>query len=253
MINRGGCLIIMEEQNSVVLITGANKGIGFEVARQLGDKGFTILIGARSKERGEEAEIKLKEEGIDVHFIQIDVINQLSIDNAAKKIRESYGKLDVLINNVGVALDRRTISELDINLLKETFNTNFFSMVSVTKAMLPLIRKSQAGRIVNMSSGLGSLKQQSDPNYEFYDTSKFLGYNASKTAVNQFTVHLAYELNETKIKVNSADPGYTSTALNNFRGARSVQQAATVVVRLATLSEDGPTGGFFDENGVVPW
>jgi NAD(P)-dependent dehydrogenase (short-subunit alcohol dehydrogenase family) len=125
-------------------------------------------------------------------------------------------------------------------------------MVSVTKAMLPLIRKSQAGRIVNMSSGLGSLKQQSDPNYEFYDVSKFLGYNVSKTAVNQFTVHLAYELNETKIKVNSADPGYTSTGLNNFRGARSVQQAATVVVRLATLSEDGPKGGFFDENGVVP-
>jgi len=242
----------IKKENKIVLITGANKGIGFETARQLGAKGFTVLVGARSKERGKEAEVKLQEEGIDAHFIKIDVTDQASIDQATKKIEEDYKKLDVLVNNVGVALDKITASELDISVLRETFDINFFSMFAVTKAMLPLVGKSKAGRIVNMSSGLGSLTQQSDPNYEYYKY-KGLAYDSSKTAINQLTVHLAYELKDSSIKVNSADPGFTATDLNNFRGTRSVEQASNIVVRLATLPEDGPTGGFFDENGVVPW
>jgi len=243
----------IKEQNKIVLITGANKGIGLETARQLGAKGFTVLIGARSEERGKEAEVKLQGEGIDAHFIEIDVTEQSSIDQATKKIEESYGKLDVLVNNVGVSLETTTTpSELDVSVLKETFDINFFSMFAVTKAMLPLVRKSSAGRIVNMSSGLGSLTQHSDPNYEFYKV-KALAYCSSKTAINQLTIFLAYELSDTNIKVNSADPGFTATDLNHFRGSRSVEEASRVVVRLATLPKNGPTGGFFDENGAVPW
>jgi NAD(P)-dependent dehydrogenase (short-subunit alcohol dehydrogenase family) len=137
-------------------------------------------------------------------------------------------------------------------VLRETLDINFFNMFAVTKAMLPLVHKSTAGRIVNMSSGLGSLTQQSDPNYGSYKT-KALAYCSSKAAINQLTVHFAYDLRDTNIKVNSADPGFTATDLNNFRGTRSVEQASKVVVHLATLPEDGPTSGFFDENGAVPW
>lgn len=242
--------------NKIALVTGANKGIGFETARRLGNQGFTILVGARNKDRGKEAEAKLRSESVNAHFLELDVSNQFSIDEAAKEIEVSYGKLDILINNVGVVLgnpeELLVPSNTDINLLRETFEINFFSMFSVTKAMLPLLYKAPAGRIVNLSSGLGSLTQQSNPMYEFYHH-KILLYNASKTAVNTLTVHLAYELRDTNIKINSADPGFTATDLNGFQGTRKVGQAATIVVQLANLPVDGPTGGFFDENGVVPW
>ncbi|MFB5251877.1 SDR family oxidoreductase [Bacillus mycoides] len=244
--------MISEGQNKIALITGANKGIGFETARQLGAQGFTILVGARNTERGTEAAAKLQAAGSDAHFIRIEVTNQASIDSAAKKIEERYGKLDVLINNVGVALDRTSTLGLDISLLKETFETNFFSMFAVSKAMIPLIHKSHAGRIVNMSSALGSLTKHSDPSFEFYNA-KALAYNSSKTAVNQLTVHLAHELKDTPIKVNSACPGFTATDLNHFQGTRTVEEAATVVVRLATLPDNGPTGQFFDDTGALPW
>lgn len=242
----------MKENNKIALITGANRGIGFETAKQLGSEGFTVLIGARNKKNGEEAEAKLKESGIDAYFIEIDVNDQSSIERAAKEINEKCGRLDVLVNNVGAAFDMNNVLEVDPKILKDTFDINFFSMLAVTKAMLPLIHKSTSGRIVNMSSELGSLTRLSDPSNEFYNN-KVFSYNASKTLVNQFTVHLAYELKDSNIKVNSACPGFTATALNNFMGTRSVEQATTIIVKLATLAEDGPTGGFFDENGVIPW
>ncbi len=227
----------------VALITGANKGIGLEIARQLGAQGITVLIGARDEQRGREAAQKLKAEQIDAHAVQLDVTEQATIDAVASQIENKFGKLDILVNNAGIALDTEPPSQLDIEVLRRTYETNFFSIFAVTKAMLPLLRKSEAGRIVNMSSGLGSLTQNSDPNYEYAQT-KLLAYNSSKTALNAMTIQFAYELKDTPIKVNSADPGYVATEINGNRGVRTVQQGATAPVRLATLSEDGPTGGF---------
>ena len=236
----------------IALITGANKGIGLEIARQLGTQGITVLIGARDEKRGSVAAEKLQAENIDAHAVQLDVTNQQSIDAAAKHIESEFGKLDILVNNAGIGIDNAPPSQLDMEILRRTYETNFFGVFAVTKAMLPLLRKAQAGRIVNMSSGVGSLTQNSDPNYEFASV-KMLAYNSSKTALNALTVQFAYELKDTPIKVNSADPGYVATDLNNNTGPRTVQQGASTPVRLATLPADGPTGSFFDDNGVVPW
>ena len=236
----------------IALITGANKGIGLEIARQLGTQGITVLIGARDEKRGSVAAEKLQAENIDAHAVQLDVTNQQSIDAAAKHIESEFGKLDILVNNAGIAIDNAPPSQLDMEILRRTYETNFFGVFAVTKAMLPLLRKAQAGRIVNMSSGVGSLTQNSDPNYEFASV-KMLAYNSSKTALNAMTVQFAHELKDTPIKVNSADPGYVATDINNNNGPRTVQQGASTPVRLATLPADGPTGSFFDDNGVVPW
>ncbi|GAX41609.1 short-chain dehydrogenase/reductase SDR [Tolypothrix sp. NIES-4075] len=240
-------------ENKVALITGANKGIGLEIARQLGVQGITVLIGARDEKRGQEAAEKLhSEHNIDAHAVQLDVTDHSTIEAAAKHIESEFGKLDILVNNAGIAVDSVPPSQLDIEVLRRTYDTNFFGVFAVIKAMLPLLHKSDAGRIVNMSSGLGSLTQNSDPNYE-YAQMKILAYNSSKTALNAMTIQFAHELKDTPIKVNSADPGYVATDINANRGPRTVEQGATAPVRLATLPDDGPTGGFFDENGVVPW
>lgn len=238
--------------DKIALITGANKGIGLEIARQLGTQGITVLLGVRDENRGQEAAEKLQTEHINAHTVQLDVTNQDSIDAAANYIESKFGRLDILVNNAGVAIDNVPPSQLDIEVLRRTYDTTVFGVFAVTKAMLPLLRKSEAGRIVNISSGLGSLAQNSDPNYEYAQV-KLLAYNSSKTALNAMTVQFAHELKDTPIKVNCADPGYVATDINNHRGSRTVQQGATAPVRLATLPDDGPTGGFFDENGVVPW
>jgi NAD(P)-dependent dehydrogenase (short-subunit alcohol dehydrogenase family) len=236
-----------------VLITGANKGIGYETAKQLGVMGFVILLGSRNEEKGQEAAAALVNEGTNAHFILLDVTDHGTIEAAARQIEQQFGSLDVLINNSGISFDNgASPSQLELTNLKVTFETNFFGMFAVTKAMIPLLKKSPFGRIVNLSSGLGSLTLTSDPEFEFARIN-LLAYNSSKTAVNALTVMLAKEFNDSPIKINAADPGFTSTDLNGHRGYRSVEQAATIVVRLATLSEDGPTGGFFDENGEVPW
>ena len=236
----------------IALITGANKGIGLEIARQLGTQGITVLLGVRDENRGQEAAEKLQTEHINAHTVQLDVTNQDSIDAAANYIESKFGRLDILVNNAGIAIDNMPPSQLDIEVLRRTYDTNVFGVFAVTKAMLPLLRKSEAGRIVNISSGLGSLAQNSDPDYEYAQV-KLLAYNSSKTALNAMTVQFAHELKDTPIKVNCADPGYVATDINNHRGSRTMQQGATAPVRLATLPDDGPTGGFFDENGVVPW
>jgi len=239
-------------EGKIALITGANKGIGLEIARQLGTQGITVLLGVRDEKRGHEAAETLQAEHIDAHVVQLDVTNQNTIDTAATYIDSEFGKLDILVNNAGIAIDTVPPSQLDIEDLRRTYDTNVFGVFAVTKAMLPLLRKSDAGRIVNMSSGLGSLAQNSDPNYE-YAQIKILAYNSSKTALNAMTIQFAHELKDTPIKVNSADPGYVATDINDHRGTRTVQQGATAAVRLATLPADGSTGGYFDENGIVPW
>ncbi|MBW7453926.1 SDR family oxidoreductase [Paenibacillus sepulcri] len=241
--------------SKTVLITGGNKGIGFESARQLGKLGFTILIGSRDQSKGQEAAASLKNENIDAEALTLDVTDLDTIQSATKRIEDQYGALDVLINNAGVSLDRGLPpSQLELTVLRNTYETNVFGMFSVTKAMLPLIKKSPAGRIVNLSSGLASLTMNIDPES---DAEKYgvnlLAYMSSKTAVNALTVLFAKELKNTPIKINSADPGYTATDLNGHTGYRSVEQGASIVVKLATLPGDGPTGGFFDENGVIPW
>ena len=239
-------------KGKVALVTGANKGIGLEIARQLAQQGAVVLLGARDEARGQEAAQTLQSEGVEAHFLSLNVTDQATIDAAAQKIESEYGKLDILVNNAAVAQDSVPPSQLDIDVLKQTYETNVFGVFAVTKAMLPLVKKAEAGRIVNMSSGLGSLTQTSDPNWGFAGVN-LLAYNSSKSAVNAITVQFANELRDTPIKVNAADPGYVATDLNQHRGHRTVQQGATAPVRLATLPADGPTGGYFDENGVVPW
>lgn len=239
-------------QNKIALVTGANKGIGLEIARQLARQGITVFIGARDPQRGQEAAQTLQAEGLDAHFLALEVTDQASIDATAAKIEAEFGKLDILVNNAGIALDQTPPSQLDMDILRRTYETNVFGVFAVTKAMLPLLRKAEAGRIVNMSSGLGSLTQTSDPNWSYAQVNA-LAYTSSKSAVNAITVQFAKELRDTPIKVNAADPGYVATDLNQNQGHRTVQQGAIAPVRLATLSADGPTGGYFDEEGVVPW
>jgi NAD(P)-dependent dehydrogenase (short-subunit alcohol dehydrogenase family) len=238
--------------NKVALITGANKGIGLEIARQLGRKGITVLIGARDDTRGQEAANLLSEEGIDARFVQLDVTDQTTIDAAAADIGREFGRLDILVNNAAIFIDDGPPSKLGMDALRRTYDTNFFGQFANLKAMLPLLRKSDAGRIVNMSSGLGSLAQTGDPDFEFADAN-LLAYNSSKTALNAMTVQFANELRGTAIKINSADPGYVATDMNNHGGYRTVEQGAKIAVHLATLPADGPSGGFFNEDGALPW
>lgn len=238
---------------TLALITGANKGIGFETARRLGQRGIHILIGARDKARGEEAAQKLAALDVQTTFVDLDVTDEMSIARAAQSLAEAFGRLDILINNAGISGgNANRPSATDLAVMRTVYNTNVFGVVAVTKAMLPLLRKSQAGRIVNVSSGLGSITLASDRNSEFFQLNN-LPYQSSKAALNAITVEFAKELAGTPIKVNAADPGFTDTDFNNHRGSRTVEQAATVIVHLATLDEDGPTGSFQDENGNIPW
>jgi NAD(P)-dependent dehydrogenase (short-subunit alcohol dehydrogenase family) len=249
----GGTEVSESKNKRIALVTGANKGIGFEIARQLARLGNVVLLGARNEERGREAEAKLRGEGFDAHFVHLDVESAETHQKAAAFVEEKFGRLDVLVNNAGIALDADfKASDVPQDVLRKTFDTNFFGVIALTQAFLPLIKKSSAGRIVNVSSGLGSLAQNSDPAWEFYAV-KPLAYNSSKTALNAFTVMLAHELGATNVKVNSADPGFTATDMNGHRGYKTVEQGASVIVELTALPDDGATGGYFDDKGVVPW
>jgi NAD(P)-dependent dehydrogenase (short-subunit alcohol dehydrogenase family) len=236
----------------IALITGANKGIGKEIARQFGQQGIFVIIGARDKKKGKEAEKELRSQGMDVLTVKLDVTKQATIDAAALEIEKKFGKLDILVNNAGIGIDTGKPSTIDIDILYRTYDTNVFGPFRMIKTFLPLLKKSEAGRIVNMSSGLGSLERNSS---QYWETSgpKLLAYNSSKSALNALTLQFAYELRKTAIKVNSAAPGFVATDINQFRGTRTVEQGARAPVRLATLPEDGPTGGFFEEDGPVPW
>ena len=237
----------------ITLVTGANKGIGLEIARQIGKKDHRILLAARDAALGKAAAAALAAERIDVRFIHIDLSEPATIQVAAASIQADYGRLDVLVNNAGIA-DRADgpPSKTAIDAVRRIFGTNFFGTLMVTQAMLPLLRKSQSARIVNLSSGLGSLTHNSDPSWEFAQA-KFLGYNASKAALNMLTVQLAAELKDAGIKVNSADPGFTATDLNSHRGYQTIPEGAAAAIRLALLADDGPTGGFFSAKRAEPW
>ena len=242
----------MTNDKKIALVTGANKGIGLEIARQLGQNHILVLAGSRDPQRGQKAVNTLCGEAIDARLIVLDVTDQKTIDAAAARVEQEFGKLDILVNNAGIFLEKVPASQCQVENLRRTFETNFFGAFAVTKAFLPLLKKSPAGRIVNLASDLASLANTSDPNWALYPH-VFFSYSSSKVAINALTVGLANELRGTKIKVNSADPGFTATDINNFTGPKPPQEAARVPVRLAMLPADGPSGGYFDENGPVPW
>jgi NAD(P)-dependent dehydrogenase (short-subunit alcohol dehydrogenase family) len=245
----------MANEKKVALITGANKGLGLEMARQLGQAGVTVVLAARDLAKGEEAAAKLRGEGLDAVAVKLDVTEPGDYGAVVSLLEDKYGKLDILINNAGVATEGFGGGTLETSTdagLKSTFETNFFAPVALTRVLLPLIRKSEAGRIVNMSSILGSQTLHADPNSPIYHA-KGYSYDASKAALNSFTIHLAYELRETKIKVNSAHPGWVKTDLGTDAAPMLTPEGAKTGVELALLGADGPTGGFFHAGQVLPW
>jgi NAD(P)-dependent dehydrogenase (short-subunit alcohol dehydrogenase family) len=244
----------------VALVTGANKGIGLQIAKDLAAHGLTVLVGSRSLENGETAANSI--EG-DAHAVQLDVTDQASITAAAERIRSAYGRLDVLVNNAGIshapAPDRSLedivqagrLSIASVDEIHTVFETNVFGVIAVTQAMLPLLQEAPAARVVNVGSSGGSLTLHSDPTNPH--RSMFGTYSVSKAAANAVTVAFAADLEAAGIKVNAACPGFTGTDLNFFRGTRTVQQAAREPVRLALIEADGPTGTFSNEDGPIPW
>ena len=242
--------------NKVALITGANKGIGLETARQLGAQGITVLVGARSAERGNAAVAKLKEEGIDARFVLLDVDDAATHTAAAKFIEENFGKLDILVNNAAISLEGeagiKATSETTLDIYRKTFETNFFNTIAVTQALLPLIKKSEAGRIVNLSSILGSTTLHATPGSFVYDF-KVPAYDLSKAALNAFTVHLAHELKDTPIKVNAAHPGWVKTDMGGEGATMEIEDGAKTSVQLATLPTEGATGTFTHIGETLPW
>ena len=245
---------------SVALITGANKGIGFEIAKGLAAQGLTVLVGSRDVAKGEAA---AKSIGAQAHALQIDVTDHAAIAAAAERIRREFGRLDVLVNNAGIShADRPVATFSDVmktNMLtdapmadvRKVWETNVFGVIAVTQAMLPLLREAPGARIVNLGSTGGSLTWNSDPTNQH--RAMFGNYSASKSAAHAITLAFALALESTNIKVNIACPGHTATALNNFSGARSAEQGARRAVQLALLDENGPTGTFSDEDGSVAW
>lgn len=238
----------------IALITGANKGIGLETARQLAQQGITVLVGSRDAARGEEAASKLKAEGLDAVALEIDVADTASIQKAAEKVRQDYNQLDILINNAGVMLDdtSKSVSGQTLETWRNTFEINLFGLIAATQAFLPLLRESEAGRIVNLSSILGSNTLHSTPGSPIYD-SKVAAYNVSKSAVNAWTVQLAYELKDTPIKVNAAHPGWVKTDMGGEEAPMELADGAKTSVELATLPADGPNGGFTHLGETLPW
>lgn len=246
----------------VALVTGANQGIGLQIAKDLAARGFVVLLGSRDLERGKTAAESV---GADAHALQLDVTDQASIAAAAQRVRDEFGRLDVLVNNAGiahagkpgrlltevVASGRASVASLDE--VRAVFETNVFGVIAVTQAMLPLLRAAPVARIVNVSSGRGSLALTADPADARRRAMFGVTYSASKTALNAVTLAFASELESTHIKVNAAAPGFTVTAMNNFEGTRTVEQAAREPVRLATLGPEGPTGTFSGEHGPIPW
>ena len=238
----------------IALVTGANKGIGLETARQLAKQGITVLAGARDEAKASQAAEELGKEGLDVHGIVIDVNDEGSIQKVFSRIERDYGRLDILVNNAGVMLDDREKkpSEQPLEVWRRTFETNLFGLVATTQALLPLLRKSAAGRIVNLSSILGSITLHATPGSPVYDA-KVPAYDVSKTAVNAYTVHLAWELKDTPIKVNAAHPGWVKTEMGGEGAVMEIEDGAKTSVALATVGPDGPNGGFLHMGETLPW
>lgn len=252
-----------DDGTRIALVTGANKGIGLETARLLGEEGATVLLGARDPDRGAAAERDLRAEGLDVRLLSLDVTDQESVKAAAARVEAEFGRLDVLVNNAGAALGfGATPSTSDPDQLRVLLDLNTVSVVTVTNAFLPLLRRSPAGRVVNVSSEIGSIGSMTDPEGPFFGMSGSPAYPVSKTAVNMLTALYAKELAGTSVKVNAANPGYCATDLNGHSGPRSARQGALVSLHLAGLPEDGPSGVLWghlasaedpESYGVLPW
>jgi NAD(P)-dependent dehydrogenase (short-subunit alcohol dehydrogenase family) len=245
----------------VAFITGANRGLGLETARELGKLGIVVVLGSREPEKGEAAAAKLRDEGITAESLGLDVTKSQDHQKAYDYFAKKYGRLDILVNNAGVLKESQLsatdsapnlTSEVSPEVLRETFETNFFAPVALTQKLLPLIRKAPAGRIVNVSSILSSLTLHSDPNSPIYEFKSF-AYDASKAALNAFTVHLAYEVRDSKIKVNSAHPGWVKTEMGGPNAPMEVSEGGKTSAQLATLANDGPSGGFFHLGQPLPW
>jgi NAD(P)-dependent dehydrogenase (short-subunit alcohol dehydrogenase family) len=245
----------------VALVTGANKGIGLQIAKDLAARDFTVLVASRALARAQAA---VETVTGSAHALELDVTNPRSVQAAADRIRNEFGRLDVLVNNAGIShagSPGRSFEEMlasgrpsaaPISEVRAVFETNVFGVIAVTQAMLPLLREAPEGRIVNVSSVVGSLTAQSDPNSPVRSIQS-VSYVPSKSALNAITIAFANELQTTRIKVNAACPGFTATDLNQFRGTRSVQEGAREPVRLALLGPDGPTGTFSNDDGIIPW
>lgn len=239
------------DDKTTALVTGANKGIGYAIAEQLGATGMRVLVGARSDTGREEAVERLRASGVDAHRVRLDVTSDESVADAAAEVEERFGRLDVLVNNAGISgpFDPVTWTQdpttLDLDVVRQVVDVNVYGVVRVTNAMLPLLRRSPAPRIVNASSSMGSLGRQPGP--------VMAAYAPSKTFLNGITTQYARAFADTPVVVNAACPGLVATDFNGFSGDRTAAQGAATAVRLATLPDDGPRGGFFEDAGVVPW
>lgn len=235
--------------NKTALVTGANKGIGYAIAHGLGSAGFTVAVGARDERRREETVERLRADGIDAFGVALDVTSDDSVAAAAGAIERTAGRLDALVNNAGISGDtasgKQIPSTLDLDVMRTVLETNVFGVVRVTNAMLPLLRRSDAPRIVNVSSNMGSLALQTGP--------QMAAYAPSKTLLNSITAQYARELADTNVIVNAVCPGYVATDFTGFASPRSPEEGAAIVIRLATAPDDAPRGGFFDDAGPVPW
>ena len=238
----------------IALVTGANKGIGFETVRQLAAKGVRSLLASRDIARGEAAALVLRSEGLPVEYLALDVNDASSIEHAQREVTRRHGRLDILVNNAGVTFDALDLppSAQSLDTWRKTFDTNVFGLVAVTQAFLPLLRKSDAARIVNVSSLLGSITDQADPKSIYYDF-KIPAYNVSKAAVNAWTVQLAHELRQTRIKVNTIHPGHVKTDMGGASAPMEIVDGARSSVELALIADDGPNGGFFHLGQTLPW
>ncbi|MBB4803946.1 NAD(P)-dependent dehydrogenase (short-subunit alcohol dehydrogenase family) [Flavobacterium nitrogenifigens] len=242
-----------------VLITGANRSIGLETAKQLSEKGLFVYLGSRDLQKGEEVAKELTQNGFkNIKAIQIDVTNDESVLEAKNLVEKEQGKLDILINNAGILGDiPQDSSTTPVENIQNVFDTNFFGVIRVTQTFLELLKKSKNPRISNITSGLGSLTLHSDPTWKYYAI-KAVSYVSSKTALNAFTVTLAYELKDLGFKVNAIDPGYTATDFNHHSGPGSVESASSFIIKHTLTDENGPTGKFFsndieDESEESPW
>ena len=247
----------MSDQKKVALISGANKGIGLETARQLGKLGFTVLVGARDVAKGETAVKDLKADGVDAIAVKLDVVNPADIAAITTLIQKDFGRLDVLVNNAGIQVEpdgfgRNTVADVTTAQLEQTFATNLFAVVALTQSLLPLLKQAPAARIVNLSSILGSQTLHADPGSPIYGFKAF-AYDASKAALNSFTIHLAALLKDTNIKVNSAHPGWVKTDMGTDAAPMNVVDGAKTEIDLATLGADGPSGSFIHMGETLPW
>ncbi|MCX5166522.1 SDR family oxidoreductase [Streptomyces antibioticus] len=245
-------MLAFMSEKTIVLVTGANKGIGYEIAAGLGARGWSVGVGARDEQRRKDTVAKLRAAGADAFGVPLDVTDAGSVAAAVQLVEERAGRLDVLVNNAGVAGGRpEEPTTIDLETVRRLLETNVLGVIRVTNAMLPLLHRSAHPRIVNQSSHVGSLTLQTTPGVDLGGISG--AYAPTKTYLNALTVQYAKELSGTNVLINNACPGYVATDLNGFSGTQTPEQGAAIAIRLATLPDDGPTGRLFDDSGVVPW